>query len=279
MWRIQLSSSGKPYYTNGKTSVWKLETDVSAAYDTIASSVGKDEDEAPPDVPHLHVRRRNNEAKRQLFSSLRYTRVLDLCCGKGGDTLKHVHNRLLQSYVGIDVSPRSVAEARRRMRDPRFTFLCGDLTCRHTWNDIMGGADLVSMQFALHYFFSSRALASECMQHISARLVDGGHFVATIVSDELLRPLLRRRCSRIAGVDIEGDDTPYGAGYTFAMTGSVPDVREYVVPTADLEDVCAEHGLVLVRRYRWCDDPTSASSLYCAVVFRKVTPVSPDDTA
>ena len=104
-------------------------------------------------------------------------RVLDLACGRGGDLGKWFKSHSIELYVGLDISPASLAEAERRAKDMMANatetclFLESDASKDDFCEMIMeklktarGSSssstttttfDFVSIQFALHYFCQS----------------------------------------------------------------------------------------------------------------------------
>jgi mRNA (guanine-N7-)-methyltransferase len=134
-----------------------------------------------------HLRSLHNWLKSLLIAS--YTseghRVLDLCCGKGGDLPKWSRARV-REVVGVDIAQVSVQQARERFsamtRPPfRARFYAGDVFS-HPLESLIGEQepfDLVSCQFAYHYSWESETKARLGLQNISQALRSGGHFLAT----------------------------------------------------------------------------------------------------
>ncbi|CAH8662350.1 unnamed protein product [Schistosoma curassoni] len=124
-------------------------------------------------------------------------RILDLCCGKGGDQLKWLRGGV-QHVTFVDLSNESIEVCRHRYeqlcRNKRsvFTadFFVADCSEAILPQVLPSGVlyDLVSCQFALHYAFESIAQARRILSNISSLLQENGFFIATIPNAyELLR--------------------------------------------------------------------------------------------
>ena len=139
-------------------------------------------------------------------------RMLDLCCGKGGDLNKCEFIRL-DEYIGIDISDGSVREAISRYeknkvrflrpeRDPRkynfeSWFATGDVF-QDTVPDILEPnfpgiidnlfpMDMVSIQFSLHYAFETEEKIKCLINNVSKSLKVGGKFIGTMPSSEFIK--------------------------------------------------------------------------------------------
>ena len=137
--------------------------EVASAYDATA---GRERHQKPSHPAVAELRRRSNEAKRAQYHRLlpKDSFHLELACGRGGDVLKLTHEKeahKLFGLVGIDVSPASVEEMRRRVTKAGLLarlFVC-DIG-RFEWGTALCEQDApkfdsVSIQFALHYFTTS----------------------------------------------------------------------------------------------------------------------------
>lgn len=123
--------------------------------------------------------------------------VMDMACGKGGDLLKFKHANV-GFWFAVDISPASVREAVDRYNAmavrpfmARFVIAdCGLVPLERIDGLMSVNFDLVSCQFAMHYFFATEARARCFFRNVSCRLVPGAHFVATTPNaNELLTRL------------------------------------------------------------------------------------------
>lgn len=123
--------------------------------------------------------------------------VLDLACGRGGDLLKwkNVLSALPVSvdYVGIDISEELLSEARQRssemLRNRRLDSSIGDISCKFYKMDLSEQSyinqyehsfDIVSCQFAMHYFFKSEETFQRFIKTVQRNLKRGGLFICTL---------------------------------------------------------------------------------------------------
>jgi mRNA (guanine-N7-)-methyltransferase len=136
-----------------------------------------------------HLRSLHNWIKSILIQT--YTskgdRVLDLCCGKGGDLSKW-HKSLVKEVVGVDIADVSIKQAQERYTTSKYSFQAefytGDVFSQSlesliTPANMSHPFDVVSCQFAYHYSWESEAKARMGLQNISKALKPGGHFLAT----------------------------------------------------------------------------------------------------
>jgi len=149
--------------------------------------------------------------------------VLDLACGKGGDLGKWVlHNRGIKNYVGADVAKGSLKDAAiRAMKLSKLkvaSFILADLGAdvpgslkkkhqlqawtmnphsRHEtdpqFSHVQGGGisptdrfDVVSVQFAIHYFMQTLQRARRFFKTVSDLLEDGGNLICTTVDSRVV---------------------------------------------------------------------------------------------
>lgn len=219
--------------------------------------------------PMIHFRLFQNFIKSVLISDalahVRYSaRVLDMCCGQGGDIAKYQHSRVSDVHA-IDIARGAVDEARRRFiqAKPPFkfksTFLVGDAFDPHymfkhvVTPDLAGQFDLVNCQFALHYAFENERKVDGVFEIISRALKPGGKFIATVPNAALIRlhleaiPPLKKETptSQAPHVPSNGDfegrewvhppffrvveDLRHPRRYFFTMEGAVENVPEYFV--------------------------------------------------
>lgn len=203
--------------------------------------------------------------------------TLELGCGKGGDLAKWGMIGTRQ-FVGIDLSDESIREAIKRYRNGRYkfqaVFATGD-AFKVQLPEILKDFNMeevsylqfdnVSMQFCMHYAFSSEANVESMLENVSKSLKVGGMFVGTIPSSDFIKWKLKKlkdgECKwgnslySVTFPDLSCFDKekgnfkePFGNVYNYFLKDAVEDVPEYVVPFEKFRSMCEEHGLEL--RYK-----------------------------
>lgn len=213
--------------------------------------------------------------------------VLDMGCGKGGDLLKWKKAEI-QHLICVDIASTSVDQCRTRYQETRrreqharhpqpifsAEFIVADFTrvrVRAQLSSVAGSprlADLVSVQFALHYGFESVSQAERMLDNIAECLRPGGYFIATLPDAAVIMRRLRRqsRDGRSFGNSLyqvafdggDGDsmtrDPPalFGTRYDFYLKGVV-DCPEFLVYWPLLVRLCESRGLRPVFRKSFAD--------------------------
>lgn len=203
--------------------------------------------------------------------------TLELGCGKGGDLSKWGMIGTRQ-FVGIDLSDESIREAIKRYRNGRYkfqaVFATGDafkVQLPEILKDFSMEEvsflqfDNVSMQFCMHYAFSSEENVESMLENVSKSLKVGGMFVGTIPSSDFIKWKLKKlkdgelkwgnSLYSVTFPDLSCFDKekgnfkePFGNVYNYYLKDAVEDVPEYVVPFEKFRSMCEEHGLEL--RYK-----------------------------
>ncbi|KCV73349.1 hypothetical protein H696_00888 [Fonticula alba] len=232
----------------------------------------------------LPLRSLNNFIKSLLISEFLPApgaRVLDLCCGKGGDIPKF-HAASIRYLFGVDIAAGAVDEARRRAGirrgwrsqprgpaspaspDPPAPF-------EHEFHvvdlfnvDLVDTGllkadnpnhyfDLVNCQFALHYAWESETKARQMLKNVSQRLKPGGYFVGTIPNADWIVKNARQKGTAKIGNDIFSitlDDPehfgPFASRYVYFLEDAVDNVPEFLIPINVLQALAFEYGLELV---------------------------------
>ncbi|XP_043284732.1 mRNA cap guanine-N7 methyltransferase [Venturia canescens] len=202
-------------------------------------------------------------------------RVLDMCCGKGGDLFKWRKGNI-SHLICADIAGVSVEQCQARYNDmisrsknergfaPVFTaeFLTQDCTkvrLREKYRDPSLKLDLVSCQFAFHYSFESLQQAECMLRNAAESLRTGGYFIATLPD---AYDLVSRwyKCdgnkygNDLYTVDFQCDKTKppplFGAKYNFCLEGVV-DCPEFLVHQPTLRKLALKFGLecVLFERF------------------------------
>lgn len=201
-------------------------------------------------------------------------RVLDMCCGKGGDLLKW-EKADITHLICTDIAEVSMQQCEERyksMMDRRSTnksklftaeFFACDSTLhrlREKYKDPSIELNLVSCQFAFHYCFESLKQA-ECMIRNAAEcLRTGGYFIGTIPDAKDIMKRQRQADSNTFGNDIyqitflcDADSPPlFGAKYNFKLEGVV-DCPEFLVHFPLLIKLARKFGLQLILAERFED--------------------------
>jgi mRNA (guanine-N7-)-methyltransferase len=143
-----------------------------------------------------NMRKFHNAIKRDLYNKYTNSKsVLELSSGKSGDLGKLFDNNA-NRVVGYDIDSDSIQEALRRLSEypdefkNRVSLHVLDLST----NVIPGDQefDVVSCQFALHYFFKSEETFLTILSSIENNLKVGGIFMGTFFDGEALKSRLNR---------------------------------------------------------------------------------------
>lgn len=148
--------------------------------------------------------------------------LLDLACGNGGDTSKWRLGKL-KTVVGIDISKDNIdsgIELYKKVQKPRpdVTYIWGDCgkLIFPNFDSAMDSFsktkmektfisknqfDVVSLQFAIHYFFENEIMLRILLQNVSDNLKIGGYFIGTSLDGERVYNMLR---------DLKNDDAKEG---------------------------------------------------------------------
>lgn len=220
-----------------------------------------------------------NEFLTQIKGTLKLgdpLRVLDMCCGKGGDLPKWDKGGITH-LICTDIAEVSVEQCKERyatmverhQQQNKFgkiftaEFFACDSTLqrlREHYKDPSIELNFVSCQFAFHYCFESLKQA-ECMIRNAAEcLKAGGYFVGTIPdANEIIRR--QRECNSMSfGNDIyrieflSDPELPplFGAKYNFKLD-EVVNCPEFLVHFPLLEKLARKFGLRLILKERFED--------------------------
>ncbi|KZC06890.1 mRNA cap guanine-N7 methyltransferase, partial [Dufourea novaeangliae] len=203
-------------------------------------------------------------------------RVLDMCCGKGGDLFKWKKERI-KHVVCADVAELSVEQCQQRYNDmlnksyhnrgfnPIFTaeFIVADCTkvrLRGKYKDPSIQFDLVNCQFAFHYSFETLEQAECMLKNASECLKTGGYFIGTIPDAYDLVSRWQKCDGNKFGNEIynveflcDKEKPPlFGAKYNFHLEGVV-DCPEFLVHMPTFRKLASKFGLELVKFERFED--------------------------
>ena len=203
-------------------------------------------------------------------------RVLDMCCGKGGDLFKWMKVNI-SHVICADLAEVSVEQCQHRYNEilnrksndrgfaPIFTaeFIAADCTkvrLREKYKDPCVHLDFVSCQFAFHYSFESLEQAECMLKNASECLKPGGYFIGTI-PDAYDLVSRWQKCdgnklgNEIYNVEFFCDKKKpplFGAKYNFHLEGVV-DCPEFLVHLPTLCKLASKYDLELVMFERFDD--------------------------
>lgn len=201
-------------------------------------------------------------------------RVMDMCCGKGGDLLKWRKGGITH-LICTDIAAVSLEQCKSRYEDMKLRsyrerhhsniytieYIAGDSTrvsIRQKYKDVTMKLDLVSCQFAFHYSFESLQQA-ECMIRNAAECIQpGGYFIGTIPDANELVARARKSASNSFGNDVyqvtfdtDVNKPPlFGTKYNFHLDGVV-DCPEFLVHFPTFVKLAKKYGLKLVRKEKF----------------------------
>lgn len=221
-------------------------------------------------------------------------RVLDMCCGKGGDLTKW-EKAGITHIICTDIAEISVQQCEERYRNllerserqnnkfgKLFTaeFFACDSTLRRLreeYKDPSIELNLVSCQFAFHYCFESLKQA-ECMIRNAAEcLRTGGYFIGTIPDANDIMKRQREADNVSFGNDLyritflcDTEQPPlFGAKYNFELH-EVVNCPEFLVYFPLLVKLARKFGLQLVMKERfedYFDRHKDACRFHCSIHF------------
>lgn len=249
-----------------------------------ANLVSKRQRRALPTIP---IRDFNNALKSTVISSLKRTapsgcRVLDLCCGRGGDLFK-LRELAPSHVVFVDISTSALEEAQRRYergrRDVSYTarFVTADCFSTRLLSLMPDRKrfDIILCNFALHYAFANESMATAFFANIEALLTPTtGRLMLVYPHFETLR---QHACKEnevwwssfgndvftidFAPRSVSGDKKAFGQSYRFSLDHAVDNCEEYLMPPDALATLTSEFGLVCEWSSNFLDYARSTPSL------------------
>ena len=234
------------------------------------------------------IRKFHNQIKRQMINeSVDFLRenyntvdikLLDLSCGTGGDCFKWFDSGIM-TVIGFDISESSITEAKKRYAEllntlrrkgvtnlPDYKFYVMDLSDSnnlHKISRIIGDTkfDIVSCQFAIHYFFKSPETLNTFMTIASSYINKNAFFIGTTMSGNSIKQLFQT--NNIIQNDIfkitnntKDFTSPYNNQYTVAL-GKESDTDhyfagkdsiEYLVDIEELKKVADKFNLMFIGK-------------------------------
>lgn len=211
-------------------------------------------------------------------------KVLDLCCGKGGDINKWKKSDLVKHIDFVDLSEDSITEASKRYNNQQSCkeaysaeFFVGDCTQKLNYAKILDNDyDICQCQFALHYAFETCTQAETMIGNVANKLKPGGIFIGTTVNDFELVYRAKQQKQKLVESDLmdpnentdknglpisfgnsvykisldensfDLENPPlFGCKYRFNLDDLI-DQTEFMINRALLVQICKEHNLELI---------------------------------
>jgi len=235
----------------------------------------------------INIRTFHNLIKRELIKQTvqyyrenyanRKIKLLDLSCGKGGDIQKWYDNRIM-FVIGFDIDNDSIQEANVRYNGlinrlqkagvidlPIYKFYQMDLSKPENIDKIkmiIGDMkfDIVSCQFAIHYFFESKLTLDTFITIVSSYIEKNGFFISTTMNGIKLKKLfasgdtVSNRLFKITNKSVGQPDALYGLKYSVELGESTDtehyfagkSLDEYIVDIDRFKEVMKAYGLMFI---------------------------------
>tara|TARA_B100001094_G_scaffold326648_1_gene383213 strand:+ start:13429 stop:14217 length:789 start_codon:yes stop_codon:yes gene_type:complete len=228
-----------------------------------------------------------------------YIRLLDIGVGKGGDIQKW-DSAKIDYVIGIDVDKFSIIEARNRFKESNITrdyqfyvtqYNASVAKSLYSLGKHTTMYNIISCQFALHYFFANKYTVTSFFKDIGEKLIPGGYFIGTIVDGESVLELLnnqRNYDNSVIKIQKFFESPKYiGDFIKYSLTGTLYFgenfvSNEYLVFKQTLIEECKNVGLEFISYTKFSDynfqmkelmssDSKISSFLNASFIFRKLT--------
>ena len=160
---------------------------------------------------HNWIKRQLIEQSKRILDnqySLKNISLLDLSVGKAGDLQKWYDNDIMY-VVGFDIDEKSINEAKKRYEQliytlkkekksiPNYEFYVMDLSQSKNIKCIENilqnkKFDIVSCQFAIHYFFEYDTSLDTFMKIVGKYISNNGIFIGTTMDGNILQELFKK---------------------------------------------------------------------------------------
>jgi mRNA (guanine-N7-)-methyltransferase len=237
----------------------------------------------------ISLRKFHNWIKRELLTQTsdalmednnfgrEHIKLLDLAVGKGGDMQKWYDNKIMH-VVGFDIDEDSIREAKNRYNQlisglkkrgiynlPVYEFYVMDLSQKENLEKIAHilkdkKFNIVSCQFAIHYFFRDKESLINLMTIVNTYSVKGAYWIGTTVNGDMLIELLKGKNmigNPIYSIEKKYNDkisSPYNNTYLVGLGESTDTEhyfagkksQEYLVTIEELKIVSEKMGFLYI---------------------------------
>lgn len=208
--------------------------------------------------------------------------LADFCCGRASDSNKWISNNI-NHVLGIDNSKDQIDGGNNRLIENKeyiqqkskridINLIVGNLSSplEHCvepenvteFNKMLGkfiyNCDIVTCNFAIHYFFNSQTILDTFLSNVSKCLKNDGYFIGTMMDGGIVHKLLVDNGGKYTVVNSEGVNiltivakyaitNPTGLNRPIDVTfaGLIQNKTEYLVDSADLITAANKHNLIV----------------------------------
>ena len=220
-----------------------------------------------------NLRAFHNNVKMSLLKSYakNCNSLLDIGIGRGGDIFK-IDRCNVKYLLGVDINPIYLEEALNRYtnskipntRDYEFKRINDDepnlSEYLKNYHNISCKFDIISCQFALHYYFKSKEKLQNLCKDLQRLLKPNGYFIGTVLDGKSVHSLLKQSgesefmnsCIAINGKYDINNPLGYGDKIDFYMGGTLyfgesTVSHEYLVDIDILTNELKNHDIELIR--------------------------------
>lgn len=248
------------------------------------------------------LREYNNNIKRNMltkFVTQPGARILDVCCGRGGDIFKYTDVKPEFVYF-IDISSESINEAVRRYeagrRNINYKAKFGIADCgSNELASLLDGQrqfDVVVCHFSLHYMFANENMIDTFLQTITNFMTPDALFLATFPDYESIRSLCSKKWKKYSNAVMTIDPNnniceetskyQFGQEYFFTLEDAVTNCPEFLIPHTLLQHKFRQFGLQTQLHENFLqqsfgvvfnsksNELREVASIYCAHVAQKI---------
>ena len=205
--------------------------------------------------------------------------LCDLGCGRGGDVHKALHAGV-RSYTGVDTSPESIKEAKRRCHNMKKQISLTNFLNKDMFEDdlsFLGNFECVVCNFALHYARSFEHI-NTFFRNCSSILVPGGKLAVSLPSFGTISEIKSGYISDLTNIKVtflyEGELKDFEE-YEFSMKDAVAFNKEFAISGPSILQVACSNGLDLFEKGSFSDliapedNTVDVSKFYMYFIFQK----------
>jgi SAM-dependent methyltransferase len=211
----------------------------------------------------VQSRRLMNYLKRYSYELFvpSHAKVIDFCCGQGGDLHKFAFLRV-KEYLGLDISSDAIVEAKLRAKNNvrfqrqigSYSFEACDLTSQLVSCPSDKCFDVAVCQLALHYLWEAKE-ADVFLVSLRSCLKSKGIFICTIVDDQNVpkEGIQNHPFVELKWINSDAPDEKHVTGakwYNFTYAGLVHQMKEMLIDSKQFQKKMDSFGFELIQTFR-----------------------------